>query len=370
MSQSSIPTESPTPVDIGAIEKELMALWKQPKGNGEGEPQVTRACVLTLVAPVSGWRHANEVTQVVAALTDRYPNRAIVVDTAPNETADAMDAWVQAHCQLPGPGHSQICCEQITITAKGPAVARSASVVLPLLVPDVPVVLWWSHGEPFDSPLFARLCDFADRVIVDSTTFTQPEQRLTQLVALVDQRRTVSDLAWGRLTPWREVTAQFFDSPTAVVHLHELDRVTLRYRPRPDGTLDRTQPLLFAGWLASKLGWKIGTAISPQAEADLVLARPDGGEVTIELRPLASGDHADEQLDAVELQCAHAVFHITRTNQESALATARVEGAAPLKRAVRIARADSATLLAEELRLLGHDKGYEGALKAAAAIAG
>src|SRR4029079_15347299 len=122
-----------------------------------------------------GGRAVDEVTTTVGELTSCHPNRAIVVGATPGAADELLAAWVQAHCQMPGPGRPQVCCEQITIEARGPAVARVPGTVLPLLVPDLPVMFWWPRGAPFDDPLFARLCDLADRVIVDSATSDAPE---------------------------------------------------------------------------------------------------------------------------------------------------------------------------------------------------
>lgn len=366
---ATVPLGEQKQIDVGAIEKELAALWKQPKGEHSNGPQTTRACVMTLVIPVAGERAANEITTVVSKLTDRFPNRAIVIDAVPN-AADTMEAWVQAHCQMPTTGSTQICCEQISIEARGSAVERTAGVVLPLLVPDVPVVVWWPRGSPTGASVFARLAPLADRVLVDSATFEQPEQQLGELMRMFAQR-AVSDLAWGRLTPWRELTAQFFDSPNTVGNLRELEQVQIHYRPRPDGTLDRVQPLLFVGWLAAKLGWNAPTTAPATADATFTLTRSDGAHVSIELVPESGSEPGATQIMAIELRCSHAHYSIAVAQAPGcALATAQSGSLAAVRRVVRLEQPDLADLLAEELRLFGRDKGYEGALKAAAAIVG
>lgn len=353
-------------IDISAIERELAALWKQ-SDDGDG-PQVTRACVMTLIAPVQGLSAAQDAAAVIVRLTDRFPNRAIVIDSAPEQQADSLDAWVQANCQLPAAGRTQICCEQITIDARGVAVARVPGTVLPLLVPDVPVVLWWPQGNPLGSPLFERLSALANRVIIDSASFSEPEPQLRTLLTTFGARSRVSDLAWGRLTPWRELIAQFFDSPANVPHLHAACRVTVQY-DAPATTLDRVQPLMFVGWLAAKLEWQATAPIEERPDAAFTLRRPDGGTVEILLvpAPLATPDAA--RLAAVELRCAEATFQVERSSAVNcAMATAQIGNAAPLRRVVRLERSDTAELLAEELRLFGRDRGYEGALRAAATM--
>jgi len=270
MTETIAPLESRTNVDVRAIERELSALWQQ--ANQDQPDAVTRVCVLNLVTVVHSGRTADHVTDIIALLNTRHPNRAIVVSALPEEGAGApvLEAWVQAHCRLPAPGRPQVCCEQITIEARGAAVARVPGTVLPLLVPDVPVMLWWPHGEPVGDPRFLKFADVVDRVIVDSATFDAPEAGLARMAALLpaetetqeqeDQpsaRGTaISDLSWSRLTPWRELTAQFFDTPALAAHLAEITRITVDYEARPGAAADRSQALLLVGWLAARLGWR------------------------------------------------------------------------------------------------------------------
>lgn len=362
-------------IDIGAIEKELAALWKQPadaQNNIDSSPHITRACVMTLVVPVSGQRAANDASTVITQLTDRFPNRAIVVDMRASTDDDMIDAWVQANCQIPSTGHSQICGEQITIEASGAALARVPGTLLPLLVADVPVVLWWAQGAPTGAALFPRLAALADRIIVDSATFDVPEQQLTEQIQFAHAKHTVSDLAWGRLTPWRELTAQFFDSPNMVGHLAEIEQVSVRYHAPPDGTLDRVQPLLFVGWLAAKLGWTVETPTPATAAASFTLHRADGGQVVVAFAPAAASEPTSSVIEDLAIHCAHADFQIAcgSADENCAEATAQIKGFTPVRRMVRLERHERADLLAEELRLFGHDKGYEGALEAAMAMVG
>jgi glucose-6-phosphate dehydrogenase assembly protein OpcA len=357
-----------TPVDVRAIERELTALWTQAAQDQNGGGQaVTRTCVLNLVVATAGGRAVEEATEIVGELTARHPNRAIVIGAAPDAADELLDAWVQAHCQMPGPGRPQVCCEQITIEARGPAVARVPGTVLPLLAPDVPVMLWWPRGEPFGSPLFARMCDLADRVIVDSASFAAPEAGLPLLAALVAERTAVSDLAWARLTPWRELIAQFFDAPAMLPHLDELERVTIEVEAGAGQPADRTQALLLVGWLGARLGWRPAVpARESGGVTQLALARPDGERVAVELRPVAPRDDALDRLAMCALECGRARFSVGRADlPDAAIARVEVEGMQPIQRVVRLQRMDEAALLAEELRLLGHDHGFEGALRLA-----
>ncbi len=394
ITSTSAPLGERVHIDVRAIERELNDLWKQLAEDADGEKQqaVTRTCVLNLIVVTGGGRAAEHATVTVARLTARHPNRAFVISAAPNAHKDLLDAWVQTHCQMPSPGRPQVCGEQITIEARGSAVDRVAGTLLPLLVPDVPVMLWWPHGEPAGDPRFLKFADIVDRVIVDSATFADPEAGLTRMVTLLNHDSsvnsegaqgsanhdgrpssagtTISDLSWSRLTPWRELIAQFFDAPALVPHLAEITRVTVDYAARAGATADRSQALLLVGWLAARLGWHTAGAPSEQPDGTtLRLASATGDPIAVQLRPAAPADDALDRLSALAIECRRARFTIARDDApDCAVARSEIEGMQPIQRKVRLERLDEAELIGEELRLLGHDKTFEAVLKVTAGL--
>jgi glucose-6-phosphate dehydrogenase assembly protein OpcA len=374
MITSTPPLGARTHIDVRAIERELNQLWKQIAEGEQGEKRhdVTRTCVLNLIVITGGGREAERATAMVAKLTARNPNRAIVVSAAPHARKDVLDAWVQMHCLLPAPGRPQVCGEQISIEARGPAVDRVPGTIVPLLVPDVPVVLWWLRGEPFGDPRLARFADLVDRTIVDSATFAAPEAGMARMARWLGSEARVSDLAWGRLTPWRELTAQFFDAPAMAQHLGEVVRVTVDYEMRRGGAPDRSQALLLIGWLVSRLGWRLSEGLRPTDGGAFVrLLAGDGGPIEVELRQAEPQDDVLDRLAALTIECRHARFTVARDDEpDCAMARAEVGGMQPLARRVRLERLDEADLLGEEVRLLGRDQTFEEALRFVAEVVG
>ena len=340
-------------VDIRAIEHELAALWAKV---GEGDAAVTRACVLNLLILLGPDAETERrVSDVLAKLMVNCPCRALMLRLLPASAAERpLDAWVQAHCQVASPGRPQVCCEQITIQARGDAARGMPGLVLPLLMPDVPVMVWVPRGEPSELDPSGRLTRLADRLIVDSATFADASAARRRLLAIAAKGTHISDLAWGRLTPWRELTAQFFDAPALRQHLSEIEQVTVR------ATGDLTPGLLAAGWLASRLGWHT-TADSPHGRQ---LVRTDGAPIAI---MVDSGRDDAALIGGLTIQCRRAKFTVRPTGGRGrAEAIAAIDGMPPVQRTVDVALPDDAALIAEELRLPGRDKGYEGALRVAA----
>ncbi len=82
-------------------------------------------------------------------------------------------------------GHrQQICCEQIEITASDASLPDFAPVVLPLTVPDLPVILWCRSPRLFRLPAFSQLCAIAQKVVLDSAAFDDARAALGEMSAL------------------------------------------------------------------------------------------------------------------------------------------------------------------------------------------
>jgi glucose-6-phosphate dehydrogenase assembly protein OpcA len=132
----------------------------------------------------------------------------------------------------------QICTETIRVRLKGPRAAAPASVIQPLLLPDLPAFLRWRGLPPFGEGYFEGLIDVVDRLIVDSTEWPDLPASYRGLTEIFD-RVAVSDIAWARTSRWRPQLASLWPGIAGVKRI----RVT--------GTA--AQAHLLAGWLRSRL---------------------------------------------------------------------------------------------------------------------
>ncbi len=252
--------------DPAAIERELNDLWraevetlKRVGGDQNAlasETSLARVLLLTLAVFAPDPRHANQAREVAIAINPRQPGRAIIMEVLPgNGSANqGVEAWVTLHCSRLSGGAQQVCGEQITLEAHPDEVRSLPGAVLPLLLTNVPSFLWWQSGNPFAHPILKELAPAIDRLIVDSYTFADPERDLAVVAGAVADphfHAIISDLSWARLGAWRYQTAQIFDAPALRPYLNRLQRVTVSYCA---GT--PALAWLFAGWLASRLGWR------------------------------------------------------------------------------------------------------------------
>ncbi|HYY97881.1 MAG TPA: glucose-6-phosphate dehydrogenase assembly protein OpcA [Pyrinomonadaceae bacterium] len=254
-------------VDASKVERELTAMWAEMSAPGggassEGAAQsagVVRACVLNLVVYAAGREERAEADELLETVVERHPCRAIVIAAERGAGEARLDAYASTRCQVSARGSKRICGEQITVEAAGAAVETVSTAVAPLLVPDVPVFLWWKDIPGEEDKLFQRLSATADRVVIDSSSFDHPHEDMLRLAQIISGGALrLSDLNWGRLTSWRSLVASFWDVDDYRDSLARVERVRIEYDP-PDHAHDSVAPkaLLALGWIASCLGWDV-----------------------------------------------------------------------------------------------------------------
>jgi glucose-6-phosphate dehydrogenase assembly protein OpcA len=371
-------------VDVAAIERELARLWKPAAGDGADPSEaVTRACALTLVVYTESEREAEHASTVVSRVASGNPCRAIVVVADRNAASDDLTAWLSAHCYRPGPGSPQVCCEQITVAAHRAALPRVPGLVLALLVSDLPVVIWWL-GEPvLEDALFARLADVADRVVLDSARFAEGCATLARVASAAQGRyreTAFGDLSWARLTPWRELVAQFFDPPELRACLPTIESVAIEHAAGRKGRpANQAQAALLIAWLATRLGWRTVDRKPMFGGLDCGggLVRPDGAPVHVEVRTAPEQTDTPGELLTLRLRAAgppRASFIIGRATERGqggcVSTTVEVEGRGPVRRVATLARSGDEGLLAQEIESPGRDPDFDDALSLLRSLVG
>lgn len=248
MTTEASPLEQEQRVDVAAIEKSLAELWRGE--NKQGDEAVTRAALWNVVAHTSNSEHQTEASLTLGKAAAVVPQRTIVVRAnaaAPPEIA----SWISANCHLVG-GGKQVCSEEIAIIAGGDRIHRVPPLVSALLLPDMPVAIWWMGDLPNEHEEYVlSLLEAADRLIVDSSCFDSPAD--LELVSSVSANTTTipADLNWIRLEEWRMATASIFDPPHMRNRLAAIRRVRVVVAVSGQEFFgDSIEALLFASWLS------------------------------------------------------------------------------------------------------------------------
>ena len=189
--------------------RQLAELWTA-EGK-QGDSGVLRACSMTLCILAESSDDTAALGETIAALMPEHPARSILIRlSGPGERALADRVYQQ--CWKPFGQRRQICCEQIEITASDAALADLPSLLLPLAVPDLPVVLWCRSPRAAAMPDFRDIARMATKIIFDTAAFPTPADAIWQLADSQRRGLLVADLAWTRLTRWRECLARLFES--------------------------------------------------------------------------------------------------------------------------------------------------------------
>ena len=362
---------------IDALERELARLRRAAVAHARERGQtLARASVLNLVVYSEREVHARRAARTVADLALRHPSRAIVL--LGDRDRDGIVASVQLHCHVPqSDGAQPVLYEQILARVRGDFDERVASVVIPLLVPDLPVFLWWTGTPPSDAQHLDDLVTLADRFIIDSADFARADQTLPEVARLARHRVAITDLNWARLTHWRELVAQFFDVPAWRPFLDRITGIRAGFAVDMDGRdIHPSQALLLLGWLSSRLGWRPVDALAPSEAGGLLfrMGRADGAPIMVRLRPRFERGLDAGDVSGIRIQAAYgretAEFVIKGAPDERhATATAIISGVVRSERVVPLPALGIRELLGEELAIARNDHVYEVALAALMALA-
>lgn len=264
--------------------------------------------VLTLVVDTDEQGSDAAMASALEASTE-HPARIIGLIRGRASGRSSVDAEIQIGRGSQG--------ETVLIRLRGEVAQHAESVVLPLLLPDSPVVVWWpgrAPDDPADDPLGA----LARRRITDCAAAPRSKQTslLTQCATFAPGN---TDLAWTRLTSWRGLLAAALDGQPGRVRSAEVSAERLS----PSAELLRA-------WLSDRL------------------------KVPVE-RTSSKGPG----ITAVRLHTTEGEVAITRPDGRLAVLTSPGQP----DRTLALKRREIAELLAEELRRLDNDEVYEATVK-------
>lgn len=220
--------------------------------------------VMTLIVVVDE-EDASAAMEAAREASHEHPARVLGVILGEGRGAPEINAQVGI-----GQGWTG---ETALIRLRGEVVKHPESVVLPLLLPDSPVVVWWPTDHP-DDPAADPLGKLGKRRITDSAFVSRGKVK-----ALRGQCEAYApgntDLAWTRITPWRALLAAALDQ-----HPLKVRRVRV--------TAERISPSadLLLAWLADRLripaertsstGPGITEVVMETAEGEIRISRRDG----------------------------------------------------------------------------------------------
>ena len=226
--------------------------------------------VLTLIIVTDESAQYDAVRAATEAARE-HPCRVLTVISRDSRgSSSRLDAEIRIGETGPG--------ETVLLRMYGPLALHADSVVVPLLMPDTPVVTWWPGGRipkvPGEDPL-GRL---AQRRVTDAYA---ARDRLGTLARLAHAYRPGdTDFTWTRLTSWRSLLAAALDQEHG-------DILSGEVAAEPDSPSAE----LLAAWLSLRLAVPVARVVSDgpgitgvrlaTSSGDIEVSRPDGRVATL-----------------------------------------------------------------------------------------
>jgi glucose-6-phosphate dehydrogenase assembly protein OpcA len=271
----------------------------------------TTGVVLNLIIMTDESRQ-HDAVRAASQAGREHPCRVLGVIARESRGPSRLDAEIRSGDGAAG--------QTVLLRLYGPMSLHPDSVVMPLLVPDTPIVTWWPGTGPSD-PAGEPLGALAQRRVTDAAAAASPTAVLEALAAAY--RPGDTDLSWTRATPWRSLLAATVDQTRGTIQ---------------GGTVaaEENNPTaeLLTAWLSSRLRVPFSREIS------------DGPGITGVSFAVGDGDVTISRLDG---------------------RTATLSRPGQPDRHVALQRRDTAELLAEELRRLNPDEVYGETLAASCA---
>jgi len=262
-----------------AIEAALRALVSERHRENAG---FVAARALNLVTIVDA-QFSGEIANRLRRVGRYHASRTVVCSVEPGRTTIDARATVASQAD-PRPGELALMRETVVVSVGERHLPHLSRIVDPLIVTDLSTVVWSPHGhdDAVDSLVTPedRSRPVAQTVLVDSANELHARDALDR-VCTVAERVAVVDLAWLRVTPWRERLAAHFDPPDRRPELRTLSKISVRYGP--DSLISG---LLLVGWLCDRLGWR-PEGLNRHDKLLRGRARGRRGEVELRLEPVA-----------------------------------------------------------------------------------
>jgi glucose-6-phosphate dehydrogenase assembly protein OpcA len=220
--------------------------------------------VMTLVIVSTEGDHYDALRASLDAARE-HPARVLAVIPRPSANKPRLDAEIRFLGDS-GPG------ETVVMRMHGELADHAESVLVPLLLPDAPVLVWWPGTAP-EVPATDAVGALAQRRVTDAASVADPMAELLRRSHGYQPGDT--DLAWTRVSSWRTLLAAALDQQGSAVTGGSV-------------SCEASNPSaeLLATWLEDKLGITVvrvesgGPGITEvsldSADGPITVSRPDG----------------------------------------------------------------------------------------------
>lgn len=355
-----------TNIRISELHEALHQEWSSLSAEVEkqtGEPPL-RANTSTLVVITDQGPAVSSTRSTLHQLAAAIPSRILLFIVDPDQEVPRASIW--AHCTLTSRGKHGGCYDVIEVTLPPGRIPAIPNIVAVHRLGELPTFVIWHGQADVRSSEFDDVSSVADHLVIDTESFDLPLRALRDYAMYLGTTGSGvlgSDLAWTRLSTWRELIAQSFDPPGTRNFAMNIRSVDITY--------DQSQTsgaILLASWLVSRLGLRpVNATDSPSAMELRATAHNSEQRVTMNLH---HSHRAGIGIRSVRIlaRSGSAVARISIFKNDEGTSTARVEspGMPRQERVVQHTNPPRQELIAAELMRYTRRRIFEEALSVAA----
>ena len=290
-------------VEVGSIDLELKKLW-------EADQARTNASLINFAVYSEDVSALANNSEIVREITREHACRAILIGVDRDQPVASMRSWVTAHCNIAN-GNKTVCCEQLAFHLSGRVNGRLSNTVFAHLNSDLPLIFWWQGEltERFHAPLYSWI----DRLVVDSSDWSNPKEQFSRLSDVMLKRKlVVQDLSWTRTYHLRVSIASLFDDPAAQAAIPSISKVRIITSQK-----SKVSGLQLLAWIAEQCKWAPAQQLlSVDSEGGGYQFESQSGKL-IETSVLA--DESSAAIGLVEIEAGDVTMRVSQAKGASLL---------------------------------------------------
>lgn len=291
-------------IQLANIDEELKRLWDEEQGKNK-----IRACLFTFIVYAQKTKYASFDKDVIQSIISKFPCRIILIICDDEAKEDALRTSVS----LEAPNQN-VFCETIQVEVAGALIQRVPFIVLPQILPDLPVFLFWMQDPSQEHTVLPALEPFASRILFDAQSTTNLTSFSRSVIALMDRFECqIGDLNWSALTGWRTLLAQTFEDPDLLDALIQSSFIQINYCGSHEKgfSFALLKAAYLQAWLAAQLGWTF-KSLEQKEELICLHYSQRGREIAIHLIPIETAELPKGTIHSIEMESdakqSHTVF--------------------------------------------------------------
>ncbi len=192
-------------------------------------------------------RRSKYAKQLVYTLVKKFPSRVIHIDV--RETGNNGQSLKISDQN----------CEQLTISPSFSNLNEVPFIILPYLIPDLPIYLFWGDDPTANNKILPNLERLATRLIFDSECAANLQEFAYKMLNKVNTLHIeFMDISWAEISGWRDVISQVFNTKSQLNYLENCREIEIKYNQLDDPFIkhDSVQAIYLQGWLSAQLQWQ------------------------------------------------------------------------------------------------------------------